>query len=191
MGINKFAVIFIALLAVAPIRAEDINPHVLLKTDLGNILLELYPRQAPATVDNFIQYVEDYYYDGVIFHRVVRGFVIQAGGYGFDLFPREPGEPIVNESNNGLKNQRGTLAMARLPDPDSARAQFYINLANNRNLDAKKDKPGYTVFGKVIDGMKVVDTIAKLPTERVDIFTHLPEEPIRILSARLVQPEQP
>lgn len=164
--------------------------HVQLTTELGNITLELYPDKAPKTVENFVYYVNDYYYDGVIFHRVVRGFVIQSGGYGFDLYPREPEEPVVNESNNGLLNLEGTVAMARLPDPDSARAQFFINLNNNPSLDPTKNKAGYTVFGRVVEGMDVVNNIGKARVRRVaDQFKHLPREPILILKARVVKPE--
>ncbi len=186
----------IALLAgilgvAAPVSAQTGQSpvYVELATDMGDIVLELYPSKAPETVDNFLDYVADYYYDGLIFHRVVDGFVIQTGGYRFDLTPaREPGEPVVNESGNGLKNRTGTVAMARHPDPDSARAQFYINLADNTNLDPAGGKPGYTVFGRVVDGMSVVEAIGRLPVRRTDRFEHLPTETVRILSARKVSP---
>lgn len=194
MGVIKTVLLSLLLIAASPVIAEKSgggNPQVLLKTDLGTIRLELYPKKAPETVANFLQYLEDFYYAGVIFHRVVPGFVIQTGGYSFDLVAREPRDPIVNESANGLKNRRGSVAMARLSDPDSARAQFYINLANNTNLDPRSDQPGYTVFGQVIEGMDVVDNISRQPTRRTGIFTHLPKEPIRILSARLTEKQTP
>ncbi|MFA5496047.1 MAG: peptidylprolyl isomerase [Porticoccaceae bacterium] len=177
----------LGLLLSGVAAAEDSAPvRVSLDTDRGEILLELYPDKAPHTVANFLDYVDRYYYDGLIFHRVVKGFVIQSGGHNFDLSAKEPGEPVVNESANGLANRRGTVAMARHADPDSARSQFYINLADNANLDPKGDKPGYTVFGKVIDGMKVVDDIGRSKTRRVDKFDNLPLEPVQILRARVV-----
>lgn len=193
MGLIRKLAAALCLLTAPGVTLAEANPQVLLKTDLGDIRLELYPERAPVTVANFLAYVENFHYAGTIFHRVVPNFVIQAGGYTFDLSAREPGDPIVNESDNGLTNARGTVAMARLPDPDSARAQFFINLRNNSNLDARKDKPGYTVFGKVISGMNVVDKIARQPTGQAGIHKHLPKEPIRILSARPItgQAEQP
>lgn len=175
------------LLGGGAVAAEHTAPvRVSLETDRGEILLEVYPDKAPHTVANFLDYVDRYYYDGLIFHRVVKGFVIQSGGHNYDLSAKEPGEPVINESANGLTNRRGTVAMARYADPDSARSQFYINLADNGNLDPKGDKPGYTVFGKVIDGMKVVDDIGRLKTRRVDKFDNLPQEPVQILRARVV-----
>ncbi len=160
---------------------------VRLETDLGTIVLELYPAKAPRTVENFLQYADRYFYDGLIFHRVVRDFVIQSGGYRFDLTYKEPDEPIVNESNNGLKNKVGTVAMARSSDPDSASAQFYINLSDNPTLDARGDKPGYTVFGRVVDGMDVVKAIGNVPVRDTEEFQNLPETPVRILKARRVE----
>ena len=159
--------------------------EVLIKTDFGDFRAELYPDKAPATVANFLRYVRSYYYDGLVFHRVVRNFVIQTGGYTFDLSEKNPsGDTIVNESDNGLKNRRGTLAMARHADPDSARAQFFVNLNDNSNLDPAADKPGYTVFGQVVEGMGVVDRIGNTQVRRTAKFQHLPDEPIRILSIR-------
>lgn len=160
--------------------------RVAIATDLGEIQVELYADKAPRTVDNFLNYSRRYYYDGLIFHRVVKNFVIQSGGYTFDLFAKEPGEPIPNESDNGLKNRRGTIAMARLRDPDSARAQFFINLRNNPNLDTRGRKLGYTVFGKVVKGMDVVDAIGKVEVESFDEFSHIPVNAIRIHSVREV-----
>ncbi|MAT52561.1 MAG: peptidylprolyl isomerase A [Porticoccaceae bacterium] len=172
----------VLLIAQAGAAVETGNPQFVVKTDLGEIRIELYADKAPETVRNFRNYVDRHFYDGVIFHRVVKGFMIQAGGYTFDLFEKSPGEPVVNESGNGLRNRRGTLAMARLSEPDSARAQFFINLANNRHLDPKGGEPGYTVFGRVVDGMNVVDAIAREPVRREAEFTHLPKVPVRILS---------
>lgn len=167
---------------VAPVR-------VAIATDLGDIQLELYPDKAPKTVENFVSYVNRYFYDGMIFHRVIKGFVIQSGGHGYDLSAKEPGEPIVNESANGLRNRRGTIAMARHSDPDSARAQFFINLGDNPSLDPKGDQPGYTVFGKVVEGMKVVDAIGRRRTRALDKFEDLPVEPVQILKARVIPTE--
>ncbi|MGV6808121.1 MAG: peptidylprolyl isomerase [bacterium] len=188
--IKAFALLLLIVAAPPQTFAADADkpsrPQVKLETDLGDIVIELYPDKAPVTVENFLNYVRTYHYHGVIFHRVIKGFMIQTGGYGFDLYPREPGEPIINESANGLKNRRGTVAMARLPDPDSARAQFFINLANNKHLNAKKDEPGYTVFGKVISGMDSVDRIANTKTRAIDDFANLPVKPISILRAKVL-----
>jgi len=162
---------------------------VLVKTDLGDFTAVLYPDKAPATVDNFLSYVRSYFYDGLVFHRVVHNFVIQTGGYTFDLSIKEPsGEPVANESSNGLKNRRGTLAMARFQDPDSAKAQFFINLGNNSNLDPVGDQAGYTVFGEVITGMDVIDRIGEGAVRRTPKFQHLPVELVRILSIREISP---
>lgn len=158
---------------------------------MGNIQLELYPEKAPKTVQNFLNYVESKYYDGLIFHRVIQGFVIQAGGFDKDFIPQEPtGKTIVNESYNGLKNAKGTIAMARLQDPDSARAQFYINVGNNWNLDPRTHMPGYTVFGKVIDGMDVTDKISRVPTTSVGRYADVPVTPIKIIKARIQNDNQ-
>jgi len=176
------------LLTSLSVRADN-NPRIKVKTDLGDMTIELFAEKAPETVTNFLGYVDRYYYDGLIFHRVVKNFVIQTGGFTFDLFEKEPGEPVVNESSNGLKNLRGTLAMARYSDPDSARAQFFINLRDSAHLDATKDKPGYTVFGQVVEGMEVADAIGKSKIHRIDNLKHLPVEPVRILSIRKLQPQ--
>ncbi len=150
-----------------------------LKTDLGDIVLELYPEQAPKTVANFVQYAESGFYDGTIFHRVVPGFVVQGGGLTFDFVKKETRAPVVNESFNGLDNLRGTVAMARLPDPDSATSQFFINLKNNRSLNSKNEKAGYTVFAKVISGMDIADEMTKQPQGK---YRHqAPDLAIRIL----------
>ncbi len=176
------------LLAATPVMAA--NPRVVIVTDMGEIRLELYADKAPQTVDNFLRYVNRYFYDGLLFHRVVKGFVIQSGGHTFDLSAKEADEPVVNESHNGLKNLRGTIAMARLADPDSARSQFYINLSDNANLDPTDDKPGYTVFGAVIEGMVVVDAIGEVPVHHLPRFQHLPVEPVQILKVRVLEEEE-
>lgn len=184
---------FIVLLAMGTCclsAAKQPLPNVLLKTDLGDMLIELYPQQAPISVDNFLKYVTDYYYDGIIFHRVIQGFMIQAGGYSFDLSIKPPNSaPIINESANGLTNERGTLAMARTSDPDSATSQFFINHRTNKFLNHSKKRPGYAVFGKVIQGMDTLDKIAAVETATVGHMKDVPVAPVRILSARLLNPE--
>lgn len=166
------------------------NPRVKLSTEMGDIVLELYTEKAPISVDNFIKNTNSYHYDGLIFHRVIKGFMIQSGGHTFDMTFRESGrEPIVNESNNGLSNIRGSIAMARIADPDSAKAQFFINHKNNKRLDARAAKPGYTVFGAVISGMDVVDAIAAVEVRSMGIYQDVPATPIRILKARLLNPK--
>ena len=141
------------------------NPMVLMETSSGDILLELFEDKAPATVANFMRYVDEEFYNYTIFHRVLKDFMIQGGGLGVRMDEKATHEPIQNEAGNGLKNLRGTIAMARTSDPHSAATQFFINLVDNDFLDHEDDTPenfGYCVFGKVEDGMDVVDKIAKL-----------------------------
>ncbi|MBY0484301.1 peptidylprolyl isomerase [Nitrosomonas sp.] len=158
--------IFLFLISVhISVNAADIR--VEMKTNLGNIVLELYPDKAPETVENFLKYIEDDFYKNTLFHRVISGFMIQGGGFdtAFKQKPTRP--PIQNEAANGLKNEIGTIAMARTSDPHSASAQFFINVANNGFLNYKAPSQsgyGYTVFGKVITGMEVVNKIASAPT---------------------------
>lgn len=183
-------VMVFALLTAGFTQAAQDNPQVVLKTEIGDILVELFPKAAPVSVDNFVKLVNDYHYDGLIFHRVISGFMIQAGGFTFDFSPRESSRgSIVNESSNGLKNKRGTLAMARMNDPDSASAQFFINHKSNGFLNPKGDNKGYAVFGAVVAGMNVVDAIAAVETQTLGYYADVPVKPIRILSARLVNPE--
>ena len=143
------------------------NPQVMIKTNQGVITLELYPDKAPKTVENFIGYAEDGFYQNTIFHRVIANFMIQGGGFDTAFNQKPTRAPVENEANNGLKNEIGTIAMARTSDPHSATAQFFINVANNTFLNFTAPNPrgyGYTVFGKVIDGMDIVHQIAKTPT---------------------------
>jgi cyclophilin family peptidyl-prolyl cis-trans isomerase len=166
------------------------NPQIKLQTDMGDILLELYPEQAPVSVDNFIKHTNSFHYDGLIFHRVIKGFMIQSGGHTFALTPRvSERAPIINESFNGLSNGRGTISMARTSNPDSAIAQFFINHGNNKSLNARGAKAGYAVFGSVIKGMDVVDAIAETKVATMGMYQNVPVTAIRILSARLVNPE--
>lgn len=161
--------------------AED--TLVAIKTDLGTFVVELYPKSAPITVQNFLGYVDAKFYDGTIFHRVVPGFVVQGGGMTFDFAEKETRKAIINESVNGLKNDYKSVAMARQQDPNSATAQFYINLQNNPGLNATETKPGYTVFGKVVGGMEVIEKIAQEPRGMFKAFPEAPNYAVRILSA--------
>lgn len=159
------------------------NTLVAIKTDLGTFVVETYPASAPVTVQNFLGYVDSKFYDGTIFHRVVPGFVVQGGGMTFDFAEKETRKGIINESVNGLKNDYKSVAMARQQDPNSATAQFYVNLQNNPGLNATETKPGYTVFGKVIAGMDVIEKIAKEPRGMFRAFPEAPNYAVRILSA--------
>ena len=150
-------------------------PQVKMETSLGDIVIELYPAEAPITVKNFLRYVDEGFYVGTIFHRVVDGFVVQGGGLDFEFRKKPTHEPIVNEANNGLFNTQGTLSMARTSDPDSATTQFFINLADNEALDYKKNESdGYAVFGKVIEGF---DTVKKIEKEPRGLYRSRPEAP--------------
>ncbi len=150
--------------ALADDEAVPPHPQIVLETNEGNILLELDGRRAPLTVRNFLGLVEDGYYDGTIFHRVIPDFMVQGGGYTRDLELKEPEGSVPNESGNGLTNLRGTVAMARQSEPHTAMAQFYINVADNKGLNPRPDRWGYAVFGYVIEGMDVVDKIAAART---------------------------
>jgi cyclophilin family peptidyl-prolyl cis-trans isomerase len=169
--------------------APAANPRVLLDTTKGKIVLELYPAKAPKTVKNFLDYVKAGFYNGVIFHRVIPGFMVQGGGFTPDMTEKPTRPPIQNEAKNGLSNERGTIAMARTADPHSASAQFFINVANNgAGLDSGKaaDGWGYTVFGKVVEGMEVADAIVAVPTTRKGPYADVPVEPIVIRKASVV-----
>jgi cyclophilin family peptidyl-prolyl cis-trans isomerase len=169
--------------------ARAANPVVVMETNMGTIVIELYEDKAPITVKNFLQYVDDKHYDGTIFHRVIDGFMIQGGGYEPGLKERKTRPPIKNESNNGLSNLRGTIAMARTSEPDSATAQFFINVKDNTFLDRAnaRDKVGYCVFGRVIEGMDVVDKIKAVKTTRKGFHDDVPEKDVIILSVRRKQ----
>lgn len=162
------------------------NPIVVMKTNIGDMEIELYPKEAPVTVENFLRYVDEGFYTGTIFHRVIPNFVVQGGGFTQDMQKKITHADISNESRNGLKNLRGTLSMARLPSPHSATSQFFINLRYNNSLDAQGGRYGYAVFAKVIKGMEVVDTMAGIPTktlgQRPPIYKDVPSRPIIIES---------
>lgn len=163
---------------------------IILSTRLGDIVIELYPDKAPVTVANFLSYVEERFYEGTIFHRVIPGFVIQGGGLTEDMRQKPTHSPIKNEANNGLRNKRGTLAMARTQNPNSATSQFFINLADNTFLDSSPRGIGYAVFGEVIEGMETVDRIAAVPTGRRGMYEDVPLTPVVIEAVRRVEEEQ-
>ena len=160
---------------------------VKLETSMGNIVIELNGQAAPITVKNFLGYVEEGFYDGTIFHRVIPDFMIQGGGFTAEMVQKQTREPIVNEAHNGLKNMRGTIAMARTSDPDSATCQFFINHRDNDFLNyVENGNPGYAVFGKIIEGMDVVDAIASMKTTTRKGYNDVPVKPVEIKSARVV-----
>jgi cyclophilin family peptidyl-prolyl cis-trans isomerase len=182
----KLFVMLAALLAAATAFAAD--PQVEIKTNMGTITLELYPDKAPKTVENFLQYVRDDHYRGTIFHRVIPGFMIQGGGFNVDFVQKPMRAPVQNEAKNGLKNDAGTIAMARTPDPHSASAQFFINLKSNDALNYPgQDGWGYAVFGKVVKGMDVVNKIAAVETgPGMPPHRDVPRKPVVIEDAKIV-----
>ena len=174
--------------AMAPLNAlaQTASPKVRVTTSMGDIVLELYPDKAPKTVDNFLQYVRDKHYNDTIFHRVMDGFMVQGGGFTVDFEQKATRAPIPLEAQNGVKNDRGTIAMARTANPNSATAQFFINVVDNAMLNAPNpDGYGYTVFGKVIQGMDVVDKIKTVPVGNKGPHQNVPKTPITILKATL------
>jgi peptidyl-prolyl cis-trans isomerase A (cyclophilin A) len=182
---NILAASVLALVLAANTAPAQSKPDtVVFKTSLGDLTIALFNRLAPVTVKNFLAYVDSGFYNGTIFHRVIPGFVIQGGGYNKNLVRRPTFPPIKNESDNGLKNERGTLSMARTQDPNSATSQFFVNLVDNTGLDFKGEGTGYAVFGKVIAGMDVVDKIAKVQTETRGGFQDIPKDPVFIISAK-------
>jgi cyclophilin family peptidyl-prolyl cis-trans isomerase len=161
---------------------------VVFKTNLGDIHIETDQEKAPVTTENFLQYVRDGFYDGVIFHRVIPGFVIQGGGFDETFNQKKTRSPITNESDNGIDNERGTLSMARTNDPESATAQFFVNLRDNDALNSAHGRPGYAVFAKVVEGMDVVDAIAEVPTGAAGPFREdAPQDTVIIESAHIVE----
>ncbi len=169
----------------SPLQPAPGNPVVVIETSAGAITAELYKDRAPVSVDNFLQYVRDSHYAGTIWHRVVPGYVIQGGGYTPEMVEKATRPPIQNEATNGLSNRRGTLAMARTRQARSATSQFYINVANNAGLDHRGFSPddfGYAVFGRVLEGMEVVDKIAAVKTGTRDGMDDVPVTPVQIKS---------
>jgi cyclophilin family peptidyl-prolyl cis-trans isomerase len=183
----------LACLLTIPVLAKD-NPNVEMETSLGTIVLELYPEAAPETVKNFLDYVDSGFYAGTIFHRVIRDFMIQGGGFTKDMRKKKTRPPIKNEAHNRLRNLRGTIAMARTRELHSATAQFFINVQDNRSLDHRSNSTaeyGYAVFGRVISGMDVVDKIRKVKTTSKKRYNDVPEEPVVIQSVRRKEAANP
>lgn len=161
--------------------AENQNPRVSIETTKGTIVVELFADKAPETVANFMEYANDGFFDGTIFHRVIPGFMIQGGGFTAEMSQKATRDPIRNEANNGLSNEVGTLAMARTPNPHSATAQFFINVKHNRFLDFQSETQqgwGYAVFGRVVEGMDVVKAIEQVPTGTHGMHQDVPVEPV-------------
>lgn len=179
------------LLMSASLSVVADTTGIRIETSEGVIEVALRPDLAPATVENFLEYVDDGFYQDVIFHRVIPGFMIQTGGFDADLKRMESGDPVVNESRPTARNLRGTLAMARTSNPDSATSQFFINLTDNAYLDARGGQPGYTVFGRVTEGMGVVDSIAATPTGVRNRMEDVPLEPVVIHRIERIEPQAP
>jgi peptidyl-prolyl cis-trans isomerase A (cyclophilin A) len=178
--------LFVAGIACAE---EKTNPVVMMETSLGSIKIELYEKEASISVRNFLQYTKNGFYNDTIFHRVIPGFMVQGGGFTSDRKQKPTKAAIKNEAANGLKNDRGTLAMARTSDPDSATAQFFINVVNNNMLNRPNpDGAGYAVFGKVLEGMDVVDKIVNVNTRNLNAaFQNMPETPVFIKSVKVLK----
>lgn len=194
---SSLAMMAVALMVTISAQSDDApNPRVLIQTTDGDITIELFADKSPVTVENFLRYVDEGHYNGTVFHRVIPNFMIQAGGFTAALEEKPTRDPIVNESRNKLHNTRGTLAMARTSDPDSATAQFFINQRSNLRLDWTPGNEGYTVFGEVLEGMQVVDIIALSDTSQAQamttrgpsIFQDVPVKPIVINSMSRVTP---
>ena len=171
------------LMTVPAASEPAASPVVVFETNKGVLTVELFPLEAPKTVENILDLVDAGFYDGLIFHRVISRFVVQTGGYLADMEYRDAPRTVVNESENGVKNRKYTLSMARTADPDSAGAQFYINLNDNTHLDYRRGQPGYTVFGRLIDGMDVADEIGQAETATRGGMADVPAEPIVISRA--------
>ena len=187
--------LFVVVVGLTPAHAQDPPPnlHVVIETSMGDITIELFRPRARVSVVNFLTYVQDGYYDGTIFHRVIRNMIIQGGGMNPDHTPKTEGlrGPILNEATNNLQNRRGTIAMARLNTPNSARAQFFINTSQNmqfNHVNSTNERFGYAVFGEVVDGMDVVDDISRVRTTRVDNMMDVPRETVLINTIRRIDP---
>jgi peptidyl-prolyl cis-trans isomerase A (cyclophilin A) len=171
-----------------PAGAAAKNPTVLMETSMGKVTIELFQKDAPISVKNFLTYVKEGFYADTIFHRVIPGFMIQGGGFAAGMKEKQTRAPIRNEAANGMKHDRGTIAMARTANPDSAAAQFFINLVDNQGLNRPMpDGHGYAVFGKVVEGMEVVDRIAGVKTGTVGPFQNVPLKPVVIKSVKMVK----
>ncbi len=183
-GISALLVLALTMPGFAQNKTAQTKPMVEFDTTIGTIKVELYPAKAPITTRNFLDYVNSGFYNGTIVHRV--DFVIGLGGYTETMMPKSTRPPIKNESRNGLKNLRGTLAMARFDNPDSATSQFFINLKDNSHLDPSGAGFGYAVFGKVIEGMDIVDKISKVKTGTKSPFSNIPLQTILVKSAKVI-----
>lgn len=184
------AVAFMIVSLAVAVTAEAKNPVVVMETSMGNVKLELFEKEAPISVKNFLDYINSGFYSGTIFHRVIPGFMVQGGGFTTDFKQKPANAPIKNEAGNGLNNQRGTLAMARTGVVDSATAQFFINVVNNDFLNHRDNSMqgyGYAVFGKVVDGMDVVDKIAAVKTGFSHGFPDVPEQQVVIKSMKVLK----
>jgi peptidyl-prolyl cis-trans isomerase A (cyclophilin A) len=182
-----FIFLFSGIIAAAAADRPAKNPVVLMETSMGNVKIQLDPKKAPISVQNFLDYVKSGSYNGTIFHRVIPGFMVQGGGFTADMKQKATKPPIKNEGGNGLKNDRGTIAMARTGDPNSATAQFFINVANNDSLNRPSpDGFGYAVFGKVMEGMNVVDKIVQVPTGYKMGMRDVPVAPVLIKSMKVL-----
>lgn len=182
-------ILWASLLSASTAATE--NPRVVMHTTLGEIVIELFAKEAPASTENFLRYVEEGFYDGTIFHRVIGNFMIQGGGFTPQMKQKRARDPIVNESDNRLSNMRGTIAMARTPDPHSGTSQFFINVVDNHGLDFGAQGAqgwGYAVFGKVVAGMEVVDRIRSVRTGPVGGYRDVPLTPVVIETANLEPP---
>jgi cyclophilin family peptidyl-prolyl cis-trans isomerase len=189
---RRLLLIALVLTVLVPALAFAADPRVRIETSKGTIVLELYPEKAPKTVANFLEYVKDGHYGATMFHRVIAGFMIQGGGFDYSRAGERKATraPIPNEAGNGLKNIRGSIAMARTGDPNSATDQFFINLKDNNFLDYRNDTVegiGYCVFGKVVQGTEVVDAIAKVPVQQGRLSEAVPLDPVVIKSVTLVE----
>ncbi len=181
---------WLAMVGSAGSLAQE-NPVVIIQTNMGEIKAELFAKEAPITVENFLRYARSGFYDGTIFHRVIDGFMIQGGGFDKNMRQKKTDAPIKNEAGNNLPNKKYTLAMARTSVPDSATSQFFINVADNDFLDRKNaaDRVGYAVFGRVIEGQEVVDKIAKVKTGIVQGMRDVPLQPVVIEKVEVVEPK--
>jgi len=187
---RRAAAVLVLACAVGAAWSAD-APKVKFNTSAGDIVIEVYPDKAPKTVENFLQYVREHHYDGTIFHRVIDNFMIQGGGMDKNMTEKKTRPPVPHEGvqafEKGLKNEVGTVAMARTMDPNSATSQFFINVGNNAFLDPKPGNPGYTVFGRVVSGMDVVNAIKGVQTGRVGMHSDVPLAPVVINSAQIVK----
>ncbi len=191
LALSVGLILALTLGAGESVRAAKAPVLVKLETSLGGVTLELFPDKAPATAANFLQYVNEGFYNGTIFHRVINGFMIQGGGFDAQMNQKPTRAPVKNEADNGLANEPYTIAMARTPDPDSATSQFFINVADNRMLNHTAKTPqgwGYAVFGRVIQGREVVDKIKAVATTNRGMYQNVPVEPVNIIKATVVKP---